>query len=175
MKKKLPLSPVACVLLLLLLVVAVYALVYYPKAQSEVLALRTDVMLNESQVQLYEQYLADSTPLQKEIDALQKEIDKLHSEGYVNESNVSLAISDAVQRYSISLTSVTLSSVTTYKNFRALPINLSIYGDLENVRQFIQHFESNQDGSYVVRGVNMDISAYSAEAAIVIYLCTPSV
>lgn len=174
MKKKLPISPVLCVLLVWLVALAVYGFAYFIPAQAEMNLLRSDVAVKRTESELFEQYLTNSAPLQKEIEALEKEIDKIN-DSFVNDANVNFVISDAIQRFEISLSSVTLDSVTTYNGMRALPINLSLHGTTENILQFIDFFENSEDGSFVVRGVSLDVNAYSTDANIVLYLCTPSV
>ena len=174
MKKKISVSPVLLVLLLLLVIVAVYAVTYFVPAQRELTALQTDIALNETKSKNYQNYLDDSSPLQKEIADLEAELLKMTGD-YTNDSNVNFTISHAIQIYNVSLTSVSLDAVQTYDGHRALPINLEIKGTTANILQFIQYFEANEVGSYVVRGVSMKATAARTEAAIVLYLCTPSV
>ena len=176
MKKnqKPPVSPVTLVLLAWVVVLAVYAFAYYIPAQAEMKLLNADVATMRTEAEALDQYLTNSNQLKKEIEALEKEIDKINGE-YVNDANVNMVISDAIQRYEISLSSVTLDSVTTYEGLRALPINLSLHGTTEHILQFIEHFEKSEDGSYVVRGVSLDVNAYSTDASMVLYLCTPAV
>ena len=176
MKKnqKPPVSPVTLVLLAWVVVLAVYAFAYYIPAQAEMKLLNADVAIMRTEAEALDQYLTNSNQLKKEIEALEKEIDKINGE-YVNDANVNMVISDAIQRYEISLSSVTLDSVTTYEGLRALPINLSLHGTTEHILQFIEHFEKSEDGSYVVRGVSLDVNAYSTDASMVLYLCTPAV
>lgn len=174
MKKKMPVSPVLLTLLLLLVVMVIYAVSYFIPAQSELTLMRADVAVAEAEAKIYESYLNDPSHLQKEIDALEDELAKM-SNDYTNDSNVNFEISQAIQMYDVSLASVSLSTVETYNGHRALPINLTIKGTTENILQFIQHFETNMIGSYVVRGVAMETTAARTEADIVLYLCTPAV
>ena len=174
MKKKLPISPVACVLLVWLVALAVYAFAYYLPAQTEMKLLRNDVAIKRTEAELFEQYLTNSAPLEQEIDQLEQEIADIN-DSYINDANVNFVISDAIQRFEISLTSVTLNSATTYNGMRALPINLALRGTTENILQFVDFFENNKDGAFVVRGVTMNVSAFTTDANIVLYLCTPSV
>ena len=174
MKKKLPVSPMLLVLLLLLVVLVVYAVAYFIPAQRELALMRADVAITEAEANVYQNYLNDSSPLQKEIDALENELAKMADE-YTNDSNVNFVISQAIQTYNVSLASVSLSSVETYNGHRALPINLKIKGTTDNILQFIQYFETNTAGSYVVRGISMKATAARTEAEIILYLCTPSV
>lgn len=174
MKKKLQISPVLCVLLVWLVALAVYGFAYFIPDQVEMNLLRNDVTRKRNEAELFEQYLTNSAPLEKEIDVLEQEIDKVN-DSFVNEANVNFVISDAIQRFQISLTSVTLESATTYNGMRALPINLKLRGTTENILQFIDFFEKSEEGSFVVRGVLMDMSAYSTDANISLYLCSPSV
>lgn len=172
--KKLPVSPVTLVLLVWLVVLAVYAFAYYIPGQAEMNALNADVAVMRGEVELLDQYLNNSAPLEQDIKDLKKEIDKINGE-YVNDANVNMAINDAIQRFNVSLSSVTLDSVTTYNGMRALPINLSLRGTTENILAFVSHLENSQDGAFVVRGVGVNVNAYSTEANMVLYLCTPSV
>lgn len=175
MKKNISFSPVTIVMLLLLVVVGVYYFTYFIPAQSELTMLRSEITLNKAETDLFEQYIADVTPLEADIAALQEEIDKLNEDGYVNDANVSLVISNAIQRYNISLTSVSLSKVTTYEEHRALPINLTMVGTLDDIIKFISHFENNTDGSYLVRASYMEINSKETTANLLIYLLTPAV
>ena len=175
MNKKFALSKVTIVMLILLVAVVVYVFAYFTPAQSTAAMLRSELALHNAEAAIYQEYLADPSPLEADIQALQQQIDELNTTGYTNDSNVSFKISDAIQRYKISLSAVSLESATTYKEHRALPITLSISGELENILKFIEYFENNQDGSYLVRGSSIEVTGNSTNAALVIYLCTPNV
>lgn len=175
MNKKFALSKVTIVMLILLVAVVVYVFAYFTPAQSTAAMLRSELALHNAEAAIYQEYLADPSPLEADIQALQQQIDELNTTGYTNDSNVSFKISDAIQRYRISLTSVSLESVTTFEDHRALPINLTLSGELSNILKFVQHFENDTEGSYLVRGSAIDISGAIANATLVIYLCTPNI
>lgn len=175
MKKKITLTPATFVVLGLLVVLVVYFFAFFTPAQAELATLRADISLANAQSATYQQYLTDSSSLEADIAAIQAEIDELNETGYTNDSNVSLVISDAIQRYRISLTSVSLDSVTTYEEHRALPINLTMSGDMNDILKFISHFENNEDGSYLVRAASMQTNGTTTTANLLIYLCTPNV
>ena len=175
MKKKFALSRVTTVMLFLLVAVLVYVFVYFIPAQSTAAMLRSEIALHNAESSIYQQYVSDPAPLEQDIQDIQQQIDELNATGYINDSNVSFKISDAIQRYKISLSSVSLESATTYKEHRALPITLTISGELDNILEFIEYFENNEEGSYLVRGSSIEIAGNTTNAALVIYLCTPSV
>lgn len=174
MNKKFALSKVTVVMLLLLVACIVYVFAYFTPAQTTATQLRTETSLYNTESAIYRQYIEDVTPLEADIAELQKQIDELNATGYVNDSTVSFKISDAIQRYKISLTSVTLESVTNYGEHRALPINLTISGELDNILKFIEYFENNKEGSYLVRGSCIEVTGNTCNANLVIYLCTPN-
>lgn len=173
MKKKFSLSKVTVVMLLLLVVLVVYVFAYFVPAQSELNMLRAELAVFNAEANIYKQYLSDSTPLENDIQSIQDQIDELNDTGYINDSTVSFEISDAIQRYSISLSSVSLDTVTTYDGHRVLPMNLTMTGNFEDVLKFIDHFENDEEGSYLVRGSAIEISGNTTNASLVIYLCTP--
>lgn len=175
MKNKLKLSPTTIVMLVMLLVAVLYLFLYFIPSQSELTLIRAETSLANIEMATYKAYLADTTPLENDIAAIQAEIDEMNDTGYTNDSTVSLVISDAIQRYSVSLSSVTLSSVTNIDGNNALPINVAITGTMENILSFISHFENNEAGSYLVRAASMEINGERCTASLVIYLCTPAV
>ena len=175
MKKNFSLSKVTLFMLLLLVAVIIYVFAYFMPAQSTMTMLRSETSLYTAESAIYRQYVADVSPLEADIEAIQNQIDELNPTGYINDSTVSFKISDAIQRYRISLTSVSLESVTTFEDHRALPINLTLSGELSNILKFVQHFENDTEGSYLVRGSAIDISGAIANATLVIYLCTPNI
>lgn len=175
MKNTLKISPTTIVMLVMLLVALLYVFLYFVPAQSELNLIRVETTVANAEMAAYKAYLADTTPLENDIAAIQAEIDELNSSGYTNDSTVSLVISDAIQRYSVSLASVTLSSVTNIDGNNALPISVSVTGTLENILAFISHFENNEAGSYLVRAASMEINGERCTADLVIYLCTPAV
>lgn len=175
MKKNVSLSKFTVVMLILLVAVIVYVFVYFVPAQSTAAMLQSEIALFNAESSIYKEYVADVSPLEADIADLQNQIDELNATGYINDSTVSFKISDAIQRYKISLTSVTLEAATTYKEHRALPINLTISGELDNILKFIEYFENNTEGSYLVRASAIEIAGNTTNASLVIYLCTPNV
>lgn len=174
MKKKLPLSPIVIYFLVVLLVVLFYSLYYLIPTRNEITMLQSDIAIHNAEADIYRPYLGDVSEIEEQIAAIEEEIAQLHAEGYVNESNVSLLISQAIQEYNITLTSVSLGKSTIIDGHRALPINISMKGSLENVVRFIAHFEQDPVGSYLVRAASVDINGSSAQSSIVLYLCTPN-
>lgn len=174
MKKKLPLSPIVIYFIVILLVVLFYSLYYLIPTRNEITLLQSDIAINNAEADIYRPYLGDVSEIEEQIAAIEEEIAQLHAEGYVNESNVSLIISQAVQEYKITLTSVSLGESTTIDGHKALPINISMNGSLENVARFIAHFEQDPVGSYLVRAASVDITGGTARTSIVLYLCTPN-
>ncbi len=174
MKKKLPVSPVAIFFLVVLLVLVLYCLYYLFPTRNEITALQAEIAINNAEANIYRPYIDDTSELEAQIAAIEEEIAQLHAEGYVNESNVSLLISHAVKQYNISLNSVSLGDTTKISGHKALPINISMTGSVENVVRFISHFENDTEGSYIVRSSSMDIAGSNAKATIVLYLCTPA-
>ena len=175
MKKGFSLSAGTIFMLLLLLALVIYCFAYFMPAQNTLNMLKTETSLFNMEASIYEEYIADNSPLEKDIKSIQNEIDALHATGYINDSTVSFKISDAIQRYNIDLTSVTLEPATTFQNYRALPINLAVSGDFNDTMQFIQYFENDTEGSYLVRASSIEIAGNTTKAMLVIYLCTPNV
>lgn len=173
MKKKFSLSKPTIIALLILVVLAVYCFVFMIPGQTELTAMKAEVAVANAESALYRQYLTDLSPLEADIEAIQAEIDKLHADGYINDSNVSFKIADAIQRFKVSVSAVSLENVTTFEGHRALPINISMDGEMNNIMKFISHFENNKDGSYLVRGASIEMAGNSCTASMVIYLCTP--
>lgn len=174
MKKGISFSRLTIVMLALLVIIVAYVFLYFVPAQSELTMLRSELTLYNTENTVYRQYLTDSTPLENEIAAIEAEIATLRAEGYVNDSSVNFVISDAIQRYQISLSSVSLDSASTFEGDRVLPINLTVSGSFENLMDFIAYFENNEDGSYMVRGVSYEVSGQNVNASVVVYLCTPN-
>lgn len=174
MKKKLPLSPIVIYFIVILLVVLFYSLYYLIPTRNEITLLQSDIAINNAEADIYRPYLDNVSEIEDQIAAIEAEIAQLHGEGYVNESNVSLIISKAVQEYKITLNSVSLGETTTIDGHKALPINISMTGSLENVVRFIAHFEQDHVGSYMVRAASIDATGGAAKSSIVLYLCTPN-
>lgn len=175
MKKKLPVSPIVIYFVVILLVVLLYTLYYLVPTRNEIAQLQSDIAIKNAEVDVYRAYLGDISSLENQIAAIEEEIAQLHEDGYVNESNVSLEISQAVQKYRITLNAVSLENVTTINGHSALPINITMNGSFANIVRFISHFEQDSVGSYLVRTSSMEISDSLVRASIVLYLCTPNV
>lgn len=174
MKKKLPISPFAIFFLVVLVALVLYSVNYLFPTRNEMTAIRSEIMVNNAEANIYRPYVADTSELEAQIAAIEAEIAQLHQEGYVNDSTVSLTIAEAVQEYNISLTSVSLGAITRFDGHRALPVNISMSGSLENVIRFISHFENDSVGSYIVQASSLQISGSTARATMVLYLCTPA-
>lgn len=175
MNKNFSLSKTTVYLLLLIVALLIYVFVYFMPAQSQLALLRSEISLFNVETATYREYLQDSSPLEADIQAIQDEIDRMNAEDYTNDSTVSFEIGDAIQRYKVSLVSINIESPSVQDDYRILPINLQMTGDMENLQKFISHFENNEDGSYLVHGTAFEIAANTTELSMVIYLCTPNV
>ena len=167
-------SPIVLMMLVILLVVAVYGVAYFLPAQEQMTVLRNEIAIYDAESRIFQEYLVDASPLENEIQAAKDEIAKIHAEGYVNESTVNFEINDALRDCNVSLTAISLGQVTSHEGFRALPINLSVKGTREHITNLVRHFEDNEEGSYLVRGVQMSIAGEDVTASLVIYLLTPN-
>lgn len=174
MKKKFPISPVAMFFLAVLLILVIYCVYYLFPTRNEMSAISAEIAVNNAEANIYRPYVDDTSDLEAQIAAIEAEIAQLHAEGYVNDSSVSLTLAEAVQEYKISLSAVSLSATTNIDGHRALPINISMSGSLENVIRFISHFENDTEGSYIVRASSLQISGSTARTTVVLYLCTPA-
>lgn len=175
MNKSFSMSKVTIVMLLLLVAMVVYCFVYFLPAQTTMSCLNADIAVYNAESSIYREYLTDHSPLEADIESIQAQIDQLNSEAYTNDANVSFEISNAVQRYQISLAAVSIQNVGEFEDYRVLPITLSVSGEMDNLLKFIKHFENNQDGSYLVRGSKFTINGNKISASIDIFLCTPNV
>ena len=137
--------------------------------------IRSQIAVHNAESSVYRQYVDDVTPLEEDIAAIQAEIDELHKNGYINDSTVGMVINEAIQRYNISIKSISLEEATISGEYRVLPIHLSFSGTYTSVLAFISHFENNSDGSYMVQATSLSLANNNCSGAIVIYLCTPSV
>ena len=173
MKKKLPLSGFTMVMLAVLAAALVYCFIYLIPVQNDMNALRGEIAVAAAEADIYGQYIADPESLLADIEAAEQEIAQLHANGYINDSNVSFRIGDAIQRYHVSLTSVTLQEVMGFDGNRVLPINVVMTGELQNVLDFISYFENDDEGSYLVRGSSIEMAANTAKVSLTIFLCTP--
>ena len=171
--KKSPMRTIMGILLLLTATTLVYAAVFYPSARRQLTSLQAEIRLTESRAQLYAAYVQDASALEQEIEQLQETIDQMRSDANSDEFRVSFAISDAVKTYGVSMLSLSLGKPVSYQESRALPVHLSVRGSTENVLQFVRHFETTTEASYVLRGVTLDISAQRTDASLVLYVCVP--
>ena len=174
MKKKLPISPVAIFFLVVLLVLVIYCLYYLFPTRNEITSIHGEIAVNNAEADIYRPYVDDTSELEAQIAEIEDEIAQLHADGYVNDSSVSLTLVEAVQEYNISLSAVSLGEPTKIDGHRALPINISMSGSVENVIRFISYFENDSVGSYIVRSSSLQISGATARTTVVLYLCTPA-
>lgn len=172
--KKAKLSVFTIILLVMIAILTVYYFLFFVPAQAELTLLRTDISVYDMEASVYEPYLSDTVSLDADIAALEAQLEDLRANGYVNDSTVSLVIGDAIQRYNVSLTSITLGEETTISNYRALPINVSLTGSFDDILTFMDAFENDTEGSYLVHAANMEINGNLCTSDIVIYLCTPA-
>ena len=175
MNKNLSISKAGAYLIFLVVVLIAYIFVYFLPAQNEISTLQADIALYNAETAVYRQYLADPSIVESEIAEIQAEIERMNLEDYTNETNVSFVIGDAIQRFDVSLASVSLSEESAYNDHRVLPIQLSLSGEINNVYKFVDYFENNQNGSFLVQNVSMNLGKTNATATMVIYLCTPNV
>ena len=171
--KKFPISKTTIYLVLLVIVLIVYIFAYFMPAQQEIGLMKSEIAVYNAETAVYRQYLEDPSVLEADIAAIQAEIDRMHAEDYTNDSSVSFEISGAIQRYRLSVSSVTLDNPTTINGYRALPINVAVSGELENLLNYISHFEDNEEGAYLAQGATIQISGNRASATLLFYLCTP--
>ena len=175
MKSKKKFSLVSIVLLVMIAIVAVYYFVFFVPGQTELQMIQADTMVYTAEASLYEPYINDPSELEDGIAQAQAELDDLWANGFTNDSTVSLVIGDAIQRYSVNLTSMSLGEETTIETWRALPINVVVDGDYNNILEFISHFENNTEGSYLVHAAALETNGDLTSANIVIYLLTPAI
>lgn len=175
MKSKKKFSLVSIVLLVMIAIVAVYYFVFFVPGQTELQMIQADTMVYTAEASLYEPYINDPSELEDDIAQAQAELDDLWANGFTNDSTVSLVIGDAIQRYSVNLTSMSLGEETTIETWRALPINVVVDGDYNNILEFISHFENNSEGSYLVHAAALETNGDLTSANIVIYLLTPAI
>lgn len=167
MKKKI--APAAIgVLLLLALTLIIYTIVFQRLAE-----LDAECRLIESQIQLYDAYLQTPAGLTQEIEQLQASIDEIREQTSYDEFHISFAVSDAVKAYDVNLLSLSMGAAIDYEGSRAIPVHLSLSGSTENILQFLHHFETDRDASYVSRGVDLEIGTEKSVADVVMYVCIP--
>ena len=174
MKKKSPISLFPAVCLILLVVMLLYFFLYFQPTRLAMTTMQADTLIYKTEASIYQPYLTDHAPLKQQIADSEAKIDELHKTGYTNDSSVSLVIGEAIQRFNVSLNSIQLSEPTTIEEYRALPINLALTGTLEDTLAFINYFENNEDGSYLVHAVSTAINGDTCKTELVMYLCSPA-
>jgi len=177
MKRKVNLSIFAVVAILLSIVVILYFFLYMAPAKQQQAVIQAETRLFDAQAQLIQPYLEDHTPLEQDIADIQAVIDDLHAHGYTNEGTVNTVIAQAITRYQIELTSLTLGETIDYDDaHRALPINMTIRGTRQDVLDFIAFFENNQEGSFLIRTASFQVAGQDqCSMTLTMYLCAPSV
>lgn len=175
MKLKKKFSLVSIVLLVMIAIAAVYYFVFFVPGQTELQLIKADTMVYTAEASLYEPYINDPSELEDDIAQAQAELDDLWANGFTNDSTVSLVIGDAIQRYNVNLTSMSLGEETTIETWRALPITVTVDGDYNDILEFISHFENNTEGSYLVHAAALETNGNLTSANIVIYLLTPAI
>lgn len=174
MKKKTSISLFPAVSLVLLVVLALYFFLYLRPARQQMALIQAQTQLYEAQAALYQPYLSDQSALEQEMADSQAKMDDLHQNGYTNDSSVSPIISEAIQRFQVTLNAITLEDPTTIGGNRALPIKLTISGPLDSTLDFISYFETNQDGSYLVYAAVTEQNGDACTTNLVMYLCSPA-
>ena len=177
MKRKIHLSLFAVVALILSVIVILYFFLYMAPAKQDMTLIQAETRLFQAQARLIEPYLEDHAPLEQAIADIQANIDDLHANGYTNEATVNQVIAQAIQRYQIELTSLTLEEVINYDDaHRALPIHMSINGTYQDVLAFVNYFETNEEGSFLIRSAQIQLANQDrCTMTLVMYLCAPSV
>ena len=176
MKKKAKVSIFTVTAVIVGIVGILYFVLYLVPANREKGLIQAETLLFTTQAKLIEPYLGDHTPLLEKIQEIEDSIAELHATGYTNASTFNMVLAENLQRYQLELTSLTLEEETDYEAHKALPINLTVKGTRQNILSFVNFFEANTDGSYVVRSSNLT-TGYNDECtlAMVMYLCTPAV
>jgi len=177
MKRKVHLSIFAVVALILSVIVILYFFLYLTPTKQQMSLVQAETRLFKAQAQLIEPYLEDHSPLEQDIADIQANIDYLHANGYTNEATVNQVIAHAIQRYQVELTALTLEEVIDYdETHRALPIHMQINGTRQDVLAFVNYFETNQDGSFLVRTAEIQMAnEEKCTMSMIMYLCAPSV
>ena len=176
MKKKAKVSIFTVTAVIVGIVGILYFFLYLMPTSQEKGLVQAETLLFTTQAKLIEPYLDDHTPLLEKIQEIEDAIADLHATGYTNGSTFNMVLAENLQRYQLELTSLTLAEETDYESHKALPIKLTVKGSRQNVLSFVSFFETNTDGSYVVRSANLT-SGYNDDCslAMVMYLCTPAV
>ena len=176
MKKKLNFSIFTIVSIIVGIVGILYFFLYLMPANQQRGLIQAETRLFTAQAQLLEPYLEDHTPLLNNIEDIEASIAELHATGYSNASTFNTVLAESLQRYQLELTSLTLDEMTTFQSHKALPINLQVKGPRQSVLSFVNFFETNEEGSYVVRPSAMKTDYNdNCTLSIVMYLCSPAV
>lgn len=174
MKKKSPISLFPAVCLLLLVVILLYFFLYFQPTRLSMTSMQAETTLFKTEASMYAPHLNDHSQLEAQIADSEDRIANLHKTGYTNDSSVSLVIGEAIQRFNVTLNAINLDDPTTVDEHRALPIYLTLTGTLNDTLSFIEFFENNQDGSYLVHAVSTSINGETCQTNIVMYLCSPA-
>ncbi len=170
--KKLSLLPVVAVSLLLVLLI--YYFQYMVPAQNEMNRIRTEIALLRAQISTVNGYINNSEGLVNEINSTLAEIEELNKNGYTNASNVNSVISKAIKDNNVTLHSISLEKATVSNGVSMLPIKIDCIGKSEDVFSFIEFFEKNTDGAYIVQSLQTEYTSTYCTASIVLHLCTPA-
>lgn len=175
MKTKSKISLFSVVLIVVVIALVLYYVTYFAPAQNEKNQTQAELALYNAQAALCGAYLTDHTPLEEGIAAAEAEIAELHATAYTNQSSVNLVINKAIQQHAVELTSLQVEATAELDGKNVLPLQMTLNGSLQNVLNFLAFFENNTDGSYLVNGVNMELSGGNCVANVTMYLCTPAV
>ena len=175
MKKKFPISifPMTCVIVGIAL--ALYGYLYFIPARQEAVLIESEISLSEVEQKNYAPYVNDHGPLEQDIAAAKAAMEQLHKDGYVNQGEVSLIIGEAILKYHVTLTSLTIGEETTYQEeYAALPIRMDLVGQQADLLAFLSAFENDEEGSYIIQAAAMEVDARQCAASVTMYLCTPA-
>lgn len=173
MKNKFKISLFPAVCLVVLLAFAIYGLAYFLPSISETRVIKQETMNLNAEAQLYAPHLSDHTELNGQIDKINAEIAELHNSGYTNEGTVSLMIGEAILAYEVVPNSISIGELTETDGNDALPINLELSGDMDKLLSFVEYFEKNEEGSFLVYYTELDTNGYRCSLLLDMYLCTP--
>ena len=174
MKKKFPISifPMTCVIVGIAL--ALYGYLYFIPARQEAVLIESEISLSEVEQKSYAPYVNDHGPLEQDIADAKAAIEQLHKDGYVNQSEVSLIIGEAILKHNVTLNNLSIGSTTSYKGYEALPLRMELSGQQEDLLAFMSAFENDQEGSYIVQAASMNLGSGRCSASVTMYLCTPA-
>ena len=173
MKKKSPISLFPAVCLIVCIALAAYAYFYFFPSQNEAASIRADIMMHETDAQIYAPYVNDNSPIEQDIADAKAEIERLHKEGYINEGQVGLLIGEAILKHNVTLTNLAIGESTTYQEHQALPIRMELTGQQADILSFMSAFENDEEGSYIIQAAAMEMEYRQCLASVTMYLCTP--